>query len=175
MYELITCDIAVPTANKVSNSTAETLFGPGIFWPANSEAGEDDGRVFDFDIWGCLSTAPSSPGSGTWKLKWGATILGTATIATLPSGLAAVTWNFKGKIEVCTSGSSGLIAAAGLVLVDNVGTPMSAGMPNPGTGASGQKSVNTQLQVQIGLSFTFGSVSTSNIVEADIVDIAEKR
>lgn len=160
---LLLADNTVPAANSFNNSSAETVFGSVVPLPANTEALSNAGRSYRIKAFGYLSSKASAPGTLTFKIKWGSTLLVATAAIALPVSLANAGFVLDAHLVVCVTGTSGKVSSQGFVTIDNAGAAVTAGMVNTGTVATGQIAVNTQTGVNLGISATFSLADTGNI------------
>lgn len=173
MFFLRLADNTVPAGNSFNTSAAENNFASAWPLPANSESLSNAGRTYVMKAYGYISSLGSSPGSLTLKVKWGATVLGTATISTLPTSLSSAGFMLDALVTVCTTGTSGKVSCQGFVTLDNVNVGVTAGIVNTGTVATGQITVNTQTAANLQISETFSVSSASNIITLSQLLIGE--
>lgn len=163
-HRVLWSNIAILATDQITNTTAEATFGSQAPIPANPESLANAGRAFRLQGFFALSTAAASAGTLTLRVKWGATNLSASAPILLPAGLSNAGGRFDCLVQICATGASGKIACQGFGLVDNAGSAQTFAWVNPGTGAVGQVTVNTQLAANLGVSAQFSVASASNSI-----------
>ncbi len=140
------------TANgtQISNSTSEALVFPNITIPANYM---QDGRALEMIAMGKFSNVVTTPGTLTWRLRWGGiagTVLAQSSAISL-SATAQTDIMFRLCLEVITrtNGSSGSLLAMGIV---ELAAQLAASNNQPNLlGSAGGASTNTPAAVTVDL------------------------
>lgn len=143
--------LAWATANGTTNSSgAEAIVFPNVTIPANYM---QDGRSLRLTAMGKFSNVVTTPGSITWRLRWGG-VAGTilAQSSAIALNIVAQTDDmFRIMIEVTTrvNGSSGSLLAMGIV---ELAAQLAASNNQPNfMGSAGGSSGNTPAAVTVDL------------------------
>jgi hypothetical protein len=163
-HRVLWSNVSVLTTDQIANTTTETTFGSQSALPANTDSLTNSGRTFRLQGFLALSTAAASAGALTLRVKWGASNLSTSAPIALPTGLSNSGGRFDCFIQICATGSAGKVSCQGFGLFDNAGAALTFTWVNPGTGVSGQSTINTQLAANLGISAQFSVASPSNII-----------
>ena len=116
---LLYANTTVPSGDTVANTTTATFFASSYTVPANSLVA---GQVIRINFAGVYSTISSSPGTITFSLYLGTTLL-SATVAIALSASQSNS-GFRGSLHliVDTIGSSGTVECQGLLFMSGGGT-----------------------------------------------------
>lgn len=163
-HRLLWSNTAVLATDQISNTAAEAVFGSQAPFPANTDSLVNGGRTFRLQGFFALSTASTSAGTLTLRVKWGATNLSASAAISLPAGLSNVGGRFECFVQICATGATGKISCQGFGAFDNAGSALTFAWVNLGTGAAGQVTVNTQLAANLGVSAQFSVASASNAI-----------
>jgi hypothetical protein len=161
-------------AYTITNSTAETTLGVtalayNAFPAVNLSGSTYPGPIYRFTAYGRVSSDASSPGTLTFKLKYGSTALATATI-TLPASLSNSAWTIQGIIDfetISTSASSSKVSVNGVVMLQGTSNAaLIAGLfAGTGTPAADTATIDTTAGgVLMSLTCTMSSATASNTV-----------
>ncbi len=144
--------LAWSTANgtQISNSTSEAIIFPNVTIPANYM---QDGRALELVAMGKFSNVVTTPGTLTFRLRWGGvagTILAQSSAISL-SATAQTDIMFRIWLEIITraNGSSGSLLAMGQV---ELAAQLAASNNQPNMmGSAGGASTNTPAAVTVDL------------------------
>jgi|GEM_PF-1542154 hypothetical protein len=109
MHMLWLADSTVPAGNQITNTAAETAFSSvaPVIW-TNTDQGPNVGRSFKIEAYGYYSTAASSPGTLTFRVKLGTTLLhATVPALALPASVVNAGWAIKGYMQITKTGPAG--------------------------------------------------------------------
>jgi hypothetical protein len=150
---------------QISNTTVETIVFPNTTIPANYL---QDGRVLRITAMGKFSNVVTTPGTLTFRFRWGALPSGTILSQTAGISLNAtaqtdIMWRLTNEIVTRSNGATGTLLSMGMV---ELGAQLAASNNQPnlmGSAGAGQPAaitVDLTVDTPLVLSAQF-SVSTS--------------
>jgi len=155
----------VTDGTTVSNTAETSLYSSAVTIGANAVYA---GRVIRFDYFGIISTAASSPGTLTIKVKAASTLLITITTPTLPTSLSNVTWRLNGYLVCRTSGASGTMEGYGAFTIGNETTGAAAIFDQ---GLAHNITVDTSGSMNFSVTATFSASGNSITARSRVVEV----
>ena len=164
-------DIVTESRNTITNTTTETSFFNNFPWRANTDK---DSRALHYKLFwkGWYSTLADTPGTLTFKLRWGtyaftspsATVIASSSAIALPSGMTNQLWTLDLDLTLRNRGSGtyGKAIAIGRPILNWGSVPIVDQMPTGGSDTS--INLDTSLAAQIFVTAQFSVASASNII-----------
>ena len=181
----------VQTTDTIANTTTKTGFATATLWVSATNAPSNNtgpneirtGQTFRLDLQGYMSTA-ATPGTLTFTVDHAngssgttLTAMGTTGAFTPPASLSNAYWTFKGTVVYPSTGSSGLGACSGVLLIQNTSnTVYMVPMIATGSGTAGAVSVGTSTfgPNAVQPSVTWATASASNSITLGLGSYIER-
>jgi hypothetical protein len=166
--ELIAWATADGTA--VANTVSETIAFPNVTLPGGYM---QDGRLLVIELAGRLSTTGTP--TMQWGVRWGGvagTLLAQTEAITMGSGVTAVNWTMRVKLQTRSNGSTGTLFAMGRVDVHTaIGTIASNVFGVSGFDLSAAVTADLTADTPLSVTAKWGTASASNTLTGHMYDI----
>lgn len=156
----------------VTNSTAETsIIGAGTGSTVIVANTVMVGRTIRLEGYGVYSAAAVLPGNLTIKVKLGSTVIATSTLSAILASASTLGYQFSADITFRTIGASGTVMIGGSLdyATTSSGTRTFADLNNNGSTTT----IDTTSNQTIGVTVTWATASTSNIITNNVTTIEQ--
>lgn len=165
-------DIVTNSGNTIANTATETAFFNSFIWRANQDA---NSRSLHYKLAykGFYSSMAGTPGTLTFRLRWGSaaftspsttTLIAASNPITLPASQSNQLWTLDLDFTVRNrgTGTNGKVVAIGRPMLNWGSVPIIDQMPAIGSDAS--ISLDTTLEAKITLTAQFSTADASNSI-----------
>lgn len=155
----------VADGTTITAAAETSLYSSTVPVPGNSLT---PGRTVRFEYFGILSTAVAAPGTLTFKVKLGSTVIATVTTPTLVTSLSSNGFSLTGYLVCRTAGAGGTFEGNAVfsVVSETTGLPV---ITDRGLGHN--VSVDTTASIPFGVTATFSATGNSITARSRVIEI----